>query len=62
MAVEMPAMNSTQTKNQTGKGAIGKSTLLSTTNIKIPMPSGAKEPAAPASNASSGSKSEVGKQ
>lgn len=50
-------MNNSQAKERNWKVEIGKSTLLSTTHVKIPMPSGAKEPAASTSNASSGNKS-----
>jgi hypothetical protein len=48
-------MSNSQAKEQHRRVEIGKSTLLSTTHVKIPMPSGAKEPAASTtSNAGSG--------
>jgi hypothetical protein len=55
-------MNNSQAKELHLSEGIGKSTLLSTTHVKIPMPSGAKEPAASTSNASSGHKSGEGKK
>jgi hypothetical protein len=61
MAVEIPAMNNSQAKELHLREGIGKSTLLSTTHVKIPMPSGAKEPAASTSNTNSGNKSGEGK-